>query len=73
MRGYTLKRQFNLGIVVAALVALCGTAWAGTDTEQFARFKDPNQWGAPAGDLNLNRYSALKQIDASSVKNLQYI
>ncbi len=37
------------------------------------RFKDPNQWGAPAGNLNLTRYSALKDINAGNVKGLQMV
>jgi hypothetical protein len=32
-----------------------------------ARFNDPNQWGAPAGELNLNRYSSLKEINTNNV------
>src|SRR5271155_2681188 len=60
-------------IAVAALVTTCGAALAATDTEQFQRFKDPNQWGAPAGNLNLDRYSALKDINAGNVKSLQMV
>jgi glucose dehydrogenase len=60
-------------IAVAALVTTCGAALAATDTEQFQRFKDPNQWGAPAGNLNLDRYSALKDINAGNVKGLQMV
>jgi PQQ-dependent dehydrogenase (methanol/ethanol family) len=45
---------------------------ASSDTEQFARFKDPNQWAAPAGNLMLQRYSALKGINADNVKDLQF-
>ena len=45
---------------------------ASSDTEQFARFKDPNQWGAPAGNLMQHRYSALKDINTDNVKDLQF-
>ena len=51
----------------------CGVAMASSDTEQFPRFKDPNQWGAPAGNLNQNRYSALKDINTDNVKDLQMV
>ncbi|MGH8140119.1 MAG: PQQ-dependent dehydrogenase, methanol/ethanol family [Steroidobacteraceae bacterium] len=57
----------------AALIATCSTALAASDAEQFQRFKDPNQWGAPAGDLNLNRYSSLKEINTSNAKDLQMV
>jgi glucose dehydrogenase len=60
-------------IAVAALATTCGAALAASDTEQFQRFKDPNQWGAPAGNLNLNRYSDLKDINAGNVKGLQMV
>src|ERR1700755_2332557 len=73
MKWLTSKRQVKLLYAFAALVTTCGAAMAATDTEQFQRFKDPNQWGAPAGNLNLNRYSALKEINASNVKNLQMV
>jgi PQQ-dependent dehydrogenase (methanol/ethanol family) len=44
-----------------------------TDSEEFQRFKDPNQWGAPAGNLDLTRYSALKEINTGNVKGLQMV
>ncbi|HEX3123756.1 MAG TPA: PQQ-binding-like beta-propeller repeat protein, partial [Rhodanobacteraceae bacterium] len=67
----TAKQQAKIWVAAVALVATCGAAVAGSDSEQFARFKDPNQWGAPAGDLNQTRYSALKDINAGNVKDLQ--
>ena len=70
MKWLTSKRQVKILYAVAALVTTCGAAMAATDSEQFARFKDPNQWGAPAGDLNQNRYSSLKEINASNVHGL---
>ena len=52
-----LKAESRVKVIaVAVLVTTCGAALAATDTEQFQRFKDPNQWGAPAGNLNLDRY-----------------
>jgi PQQ-dependent dehydrogenase (methanol/ethanol family) len=56
---------------VAALVTTCGAAMAASDSEQMQRFTDPNQWGAPAGNLNLTRYSTLKDINTGNVKDLQ--
>jgi len=73
MKWLTSKRQVKILYAVAALVTTCGAAKAGSDTEQFARFKDPNQWGAPAGDLNQARYSSLSEINASNVNKLGMI
>ncbi len=73
MKWLTAKRQVKMFYVVAALGMTCGTVLAATDSEQFQRFKDPNQWGAPAGNLNLNRYSALKEINTGNVKSLQMV
>ncbi|HZX92504.1 MAG TPA: PQQ-binding-like beta-propeller repeat protein, partial [Rudaea sp.] len=67
----TAKQQARLWVAAVALVATGGAAVAGSDAEQFARFKDANQWGAPAGDLNQTRYSTLKDINAGNVKDLQ--
>ncbi len=66
MKWLTSKRQVKILYAVAALATTCGAAMAATDAEQFQRFKDPNQWGAPAGDLNQNRYSSLKEINAGT-------
>jgi PQQ-dependent dehydrogenase (methanol/ethanol family) len=73
MKWLTSKRQVKLLYAFAALVTTCGAAMAASDTEQFQRFKDPNQWGAPAGDLNQNRYSSLKDINAGNVKGLNMV
>jgi len=73
MKWLTSKRQVKILYAVAALVTTCGAAMAATDAEQFQRFKDPNQWGAPAGDLNQTRYSSLKEINAGNVKGLNMI
>jgi PQQ-dependent dehydrogenase (methanol/ethanol family) len=71
MKWLTSKCQVNIIYAVAALVAICGAAMAATDSEQMQRFSDPNQWGAPAGNLNLTRYSTLKDINTGNVKELQ--
>ncbi len=70
-----LSAKFHMKPFVAAvaLVAVCGAAIAGSDSEEGQRFKDPSQWGAPAGNLNLTRFSALKQINTKTVSHLQMI
>jgi len=73
MKWLTSKRQVKIMYAVAALVTTCGAAMAASDSEQFARFKDPNQWGAPAGDLNQARYSSLKEINTTNVKGLNMV
>ena len=67
----TAKRHVKILYAVAALVTTCGAAMAASDSEQMQRFQDPNQWGAPAGNLNQTRYSTLKDINVSNVKDLQ--
>jgi PQQ-dependent dehydrogenase (methanol/ethanol family) len=66
-------KHFQIFCSAAALVTVGGAALGGTDSEQFQRFKDPNQWGAPAGNLNQTRYSDLKQINAGNVSSLTMI
>jgi lanthanide-dependent methanol dehydrogenase len=73
MKWLTSKRQVKMFYAVAALVTTCGAAMAATDSEQFQRFTDPNQWGAPAGNLNQTRYSSLKDINTGNVKGLSMI
>src|ERR1700691_4918871 len=73
MKWLTAKRQVKIIYAVAALATTCGAAMAASDTEQFQRFQDPNQWGAPAGNLNLQRYSSLKQITTANAKDLQMV
>ena len=72
MSWLTAKHRVKLYCAAVALLGTCGAAMASSDTEQFQRFKDPNQWGAPAGNLMQHRYSALKDINASNVKDLQF-
>src|SRR6202161_854387 len=73
MKWLRSKRQVRIGDVVAALVATCGAAMAASDSEQFQRFSDPHQWGAPAGNLNQTRYSSLKDINTGNVKGLNMV
>jgi PQQ-dependent dehydrogenase (methanol/ethanol family) len=73
MTWLTANRRVKFVYAVAALVTTCGAAMAATDAEQMARFKDGNQWGAPAGNLNQTRYSTLKDINTTNVKDLSMI
>ena len=73
MKWLTAKRQVKVLYAVVALATTCGAAMAASDSEQFQRFKDPNQWGAPAGNLNLTRYSSLKDINTGNVNSLQMV
>ncbi|HEY2396294.1 MAG TPA: PQQ-dependent dehydrogenase, methanol/ethanol family [Rudaea sp.] len=67
-----MQRSLLLMMLAAVTTLLASlSAFAGTDAEQFARFKDPTQWGAPAGNLNQTRYSALKDINTGNVKDMQ--
>ena len=67
-----MQRSLLLMLVAVATTLLSSvSAFAGSDAEQFARFKDANQWGAPAGNLNQTRYSELKDINTGNVKDLQ--
>ena len=63
MKWLTARSQIKVLYAIAAVAATCGAAMAASDTEQAQRFGDPNQWAAPAGNLNQTRYSALKDIN----------
>src|SRR5579883_1253095 len=73
MKWPTARFKLKVFCSVAALVTVGGAALAGSDSEQMQRFKDPNQWGAPAGNLNQTRYSELKQINTGNVNSLDMI
>jgi lanthanide-dependent methanol dehydrogenase len=72
MSWFTAKHRVKMYCAAIALLGTYGAAMASSDTEQFARIKDPNQWAAPGGNLMLQRYSALKGINADNVKDLQF-
>jgi glucose dehydrogenase len=72
MSWLTAKHRVKAYCIAATLLGTCSVAMASSDTEQYARFKDANQWAAPAGNLMLQRYSALKGINADNVKDLQF-
>lgn len=69
----SVKRRAGLLCAAVALVGACGVAVAesASDAQQFKEFQNPDLWAAPAGNLNLTRYSALKDINKENVKNLQ--
>ena len=67
-----MQRSLLLMMLAAVTTLLAALpAFAGSDAEQFARFKDATQWGAPAGNLNQTRYSELKDINTGNVKDMQ--
>ena len=61
------------GAIVAVTMGLSGQAMAGSDEEQLARMKDPDQWPAPGRDFSLTRHSALADINTKNVSKLQMI
>ena len=73
MKWRTSKRHVHVLCAVAALAMTCGAAMAASDSEQSQRFNDPNQWGAPAGNFHLTRYSTLKDINTGNVHDMQTV
>ena len=61
------------GAIVAVTLGLSGQAMAGSDEEQLARMKDPDQWPAPGRDFSLTRHSALADINTKNISKLQMI
>ena len=70
MNWLRTKPLVTMLLTGAAAVSAFGPAFAASDAEQFDRFKDPNQWGAPAGNLNQTRSSTLSDINTNNVKGL---
>ena len=68
-----LKYGVMTGTLIAVMMGLSGSAVAGTDEEQLARMKDPDQWPAPGRDNKLTRHSPLKDINTDNVGKLQMI
>ena len=66
-----LKYSLVAGGLVALMMGLSGQAIAGSDEEQLARMKDPDQWPAPGRDFSLTRHSDLKEINTHNVNKLQ--
>ena len=73
MKWLTRTSNVKWWCASAVLAAMGSTAWAASDDEQAQRFSDPNQWGAPAGNLSQTRYSSLKDINSGNAKDLQMI
>ena len=68
-----MKYGVLAGTLIAVMMGLSGQAIAGTDEEQLARIKDPDQWPAPGRDFALTRHSTLSDINTKNVNKLQMI
>src|SRR6476620_2792104 len=68
-----LKFSVVTGGLIALMMSVSGAALAGSDEEQLARMKDPDQWPAPGRDFSLTRHSALADITSGNVSKLQMI
>jgi len=62
-----LKFSVVTGGLIALMMGLSGAAMAGSDEEQLARIKDPDQWPLPGRDFELTRHSALADITTGNV------
>jgi glucose dehydrogenase len=64
-----MKIKFGVlaGAIVAVMMGVSGQAMAGSDEEQLARMKDPDQWPAPGRDFALTRHSDLAEITTKNV------
>src|SRR4026209_1176280 len=67
--------KFSLvtGGLVALMMGISGQAIAGSDEEQLARTKDPDQWPAPGRYFAITRHSTLADISTKNVGKLQMI
>ncbi len=63
------KSMFKQGAIAMAVAAVPGLALANADLGKL--MKDPKNWAAQAGDFSNQRYSDLKQINKSNVKDLK--
>ena len=61
------------GSIIAVMMGLSGQAMAGSDEEQLARMKDPDQWPAPGRDFSLTRHSDLADINTKNIGKLQLV
>ncbi|HCL61625.1 MAG TPA: PQQ-dependent dehydrogenase, methanol/ethanol family, partial [Rhizobiales bacterium] len=61
------------GSIIAVMMGLSGQAMAGSDEEQLARMKDPDQWPAPGRDFSLTRHSDLAEINTKNIGKLQLV
>ncbi|MGQ0701182.1 MAG: PQQ-dependent dehydrogenase, methanol/ethanol family [Panacagrimonas sp.] len=68
---YSLETKRRWGVLCAAAVMGIFSSAALGNAEQVQRSKDPNQWGAPGGDLGMTRNSKLADINTGNVNKLQ--
>jgi lanthanide-dependent methanol dehydrogenase len=68
-----LKCGLVTGTLIAVMMGLSSWAVAGSDEEQLARMKDPDQWPAPGRDFSLTRHSPLSDINTKNVSKLQMV
>ena len=68
-----VKLSVVAGGLIALMMGLSGAALAGSDEEQLARMKDPDQWPAPGRDFQLTRHSALAEINTKNIGKLQLV
>lgn len=68
-----LKCGFVTGALIIVMMGLSGAAVAGSDEEQLARIKDPDQWPVPGRDFSLTRHSPLSDINTKNVSKLQMV
>ena len=68
-----LKFSLVTGGLVALMMGISGQAIAGSDEEQLARMKDPDQWPAPGRDFAMTRHSTLADINTKNVGKLQMV
>ena len=67
-----LKFSVVTGGLIALMMGVSGAAMAGSDEEQLARMKDPNQWPAPGRDNQLTRHSPLADINTGNVASCRW-
>ncbi len=67
---YSIKRVLTLTACMAAGVAVLGSSPSYANDELEKLQKDPSQWAIPLGNYSSQRFSELKQINASTAKNL---
>ncbi len=68
-----VKLSVVAGGLIALMMGLSGQALAGSDEEQLARMKDPDQWPAPGRDFQLTRHSSLAEINTKNIGKLQLV
>ena len=64
----TSKRTYKWGVLLG-LAALPGLALANEEVIKLTH--NPNNWAMQAGNMQNQRYSALKQINKDNVKNMR--